>query len=287
MRNAVAAERTRPPVARVMPPWFRAFLWMLERVSPWLGGRVLARFFTTPGRHRTPAWEEELSATGRDRWIAGYHLTEWGPESGAPVVLLHGWEGRGAQLGYFVAPLTAAGVRVLALDGPAHGASPGRNAGPYHFARALCDVQCAVGPFRAAVGHSMGGAALTLALGDGLQLGKAIILGSPSHFTDVRDRYLHMVGAGPRSSQAFHAEMLRRLGLTHDTPSLREIARTQSLPVLVVHDPEDREVPVVDARATAAAYRNARLLELDAGGHRRMLKAPAVIAAVTEFILTD
>ena len=48
----------------------------------------------------------------------------WG--AGPSVLLVHGWEGRGAQLGALVDPLVAAGYRVVALDGPAHGDSPGR-----------------------------------------------------------------------------------------------------------------------------------------------------------------
>ena len=151
-----------------IPQWFRAVLRLVEHLSPWLGGKLTARAFTTPGRHNTPPWEQALAATGRDRMIGALHVTEWGPATGEPVVLLHGWEGRGTQMGFFVEPLVQRGLRVIALDGPAHGASPGTEAGPYHFARALCAVQADVGPFRAAVGHSMGGASITLALHDGL-----------------------------------------------------------------------------------------------------------------------
>jgi pimeloyl-ACP methyl ester carboxylesterase len=188
-------------------------------------------------------------------------------------------------MGFFVEPLVERGLRVIALDGPAHGRTPGKQAGPYHFAQALRGVQTLVGPFRAAIGHSMGGAAITLAVGDGLTVGRIVMLGAPSDFADVRDRYMHWMGAGPRTRAAFHREMMRRLNLTDDAPSLKQIAVGRTTPVLVVHDPEDHEVPVVDGRANATAWTNARLLEPDAGGHRKMLKHPAVVAAVTEFLL--
>lgn len=273
-----------------LPLWFRLTLRILERLSPTLASKLTASLFTTPGRHRTPAWEVTLAAKGRSRTIAGIHTTQWGPEHGEPAILIHGWEGRGTQMGFFVEPLVARGIRVIAVDGPAHGATPGKEGGPYHFARALRALQAELGPFRAAVGHSMGGAAITLALGDGLAVGRIVILGSPADFIEVRDRYLHWMGVGPRTRAAFHRELMRRLGLSGNAPSLQQIAATQSLPVLVVHDPDDpddTEVPVVDGRATAIAYANARLLEMDAGGHRRMLKHPAVVRAVTEFVLGD
>ena len=40
-------------------------------------------------------------------------------------LLVHGWEGRGAQLGSLVGPLVEAGLSVVAFDAPAHGDSPG------------------------------------------------------------------------------------------------------------------------------------------------------------------
>src|SRR5690349_395790 len=80
--------------------------------------------FLTPDRHVRPAREEEVRATGTPlRLGGGLAATAWG--EGPPVLLVHGWAGRGTQLGEFVAPLVAAQRRVVALDAPAHGDSPG------------------------------------------------------------------------------------------------------------------------------------------------------------------
>ena len=46
----------------------------------------------------------------------------------------------------------------------------------------------------------------------------------------------------------------------------------------------DAEVPVSDGHVVAAFWRGARLIEVDVGGHRRMLKSPEVIDAVTRFV---
>ena len=267
-----------------LPFWLPVAFKTLEYFSPALGATIAADLFTTPGRHATPPWEAELERRGRSHRAGPLHYTEWGPETGPAIVLLHGWEGRGTQMGFFVEPLVARGQRVIALDGPAHGASDDTKSGPYHFAKALRDLQAVVGPFHGAIGHSMGGAAITIALGDGLTLDRAVLLGSPADLVEVRDRYLHWMGCGPRTKVCFHFEMLRRLGLDQRARSLRDIAVTQTLPVLVVHDPDDREVPVVDGRSNAAAYPNGRILEPSAGGHRKMLKDAAVVAAVVEFV---
>src|SRR5690606_37822905 len=60
----------------------------------------------------------------------------WGRE-GPLVLALHGWEGRAAQFRTLAARLVPMGYRVLALDAPAHGRSPGREADPVVFADAL------------------------------------------------------------------------------------------------------------------------------------------------------
>jgi len=54
-------------------------------------------------------------------------------------------------------------------------------------------------------------------------------------------------------------------------------------PVFVVHDTDDREVPYADAPRLAAAF-GARLLTTTGLGHRRILYAPEVVAAIVEFI---
>jgi pimeloyl-ACP methyl ester carboxylesterase len=56
------------------------------------------------------------------------------------------------------------------------------------------------------------------------------------------------------------------------------------VPALIVHDRHDAEVPVTDARVIADHWPGARYLEVDVGGHRRMLKAPEVIEAVAAFV---
>src|ERR687889_951115 len=102
----------------------RLFFAVLGRLSPVLAGRLAARLFARPRHHARPDRERELIARGtRVALPDGLHATAWG--AGPTVLLVHGWEGRGAQLGAFVDPLVAAGFRVVALDNPAHGESNG------------------------------------------------------------------------------------------------------------------------------------------------------------------
>ena len=66
-----------------------------------------------------------------------------------------------------------------------------------------------------------------------------------------------------------------------------EIPRlTQRLdvPALVIHDREDREVPMQQGEALAASWRGARLLRTTGLGHKRILEDERVGQAVADFI---
>ena len=88
---------------------------------------------------------------------------QWGRVSDPLVGLVHGWEGRGSQMGAFAAPLVAAGFRVMTFDAPGYGESPGDVAHVPLVARVLVALERQLGPFAALVGHSMGAAAATAA----------------------------------------------------------------------------------------------------------------------------
>src|SRR5712691_2373566 len=98
-------------------------------VAPPLAARFASYLWYRPQRHRPPVREQGL--LGRARHVPMRHagkriaVYDWG--KGPTVMLVHGWSGRGAQLGEFVEPLSGAGYRVVAFDAPAHGHSDGRD----------------------------------------------------------------------------------------------------------------------------------------------------------------
>ena len=283
--RSAGVVRPTPMYDVVAPRWLRVVFATLEWVAPRLGGRLAADIFTTPRSHRTPAWEQAIVSRGRPRVLAdGLHTIEWGDPSAPPVVLYHGWEGRGSQLGAFVDPLVASGMHVIALDGPAHGASGGHRAHPVAFADALVAVGKALGPLRAVVAHSMGGAATGIAVDRGLVVDRIALLGTPAAMHEVLERFCSFIGIPPMIHRHMRAALAERTGVQPDDMDVRIIGPRHSLPVLVVHDVADREVPLGDGRVVAGAWANGRYVEVDVGGHRKMLKAGEVIQRVVEFV---
>jgi pimeloyl-ACP methyl ester carboxylesterase len=203
------------------------------------------------------------------------------------VYLVHGWGGRAEQLGAFVAPLVARGFRVIAMDGPGHGESSGRRSSGVEIGRALADVAAQCGPARGVIAHSLGAAAATFAVREGLRVERLAFVGPPAD-----------PSPGSRASDASSAWRGRDGG---DAPSQRERiqARWDDLPagaaarppspppLLVVHDRDDREVRSADGAAIAAAWPGARLLETEGLGHRRVLRDAAVVGTVAAFLAGD
>ncbi len=132
----MAAGVPAPIVAGVRPDHLRGALALGGRVAPGPAARVAEQLFSRPRRHPKRPWELALAERAEPLVLAGgLRALAWG--EGPVVLLVHGWSGRGTQLAAFVEPLVAAGHRVLALDGSAHGDSPGRLTNLPAFADAL------------------------------------------------------------------------------------------------------------------------------------------------------
>lgn len=266
----------------------RAGFRVLSAVSPRVAAAAAARlFFQAPARRPLADGEREVLARAarRDLGEGRHRLATWRWGDRGPVVLLvHGWGGSAGQMTPFVEPLLGAGFSVVALDAPAHGASAGRTASIPAFAEAMARVADAHGPLAGIVAHSMGGAAFSLAAARGLVARRAVFVGPPSDaLAWFRGfvRYLHLPARAEPALldriEALAGERVERLNSRSLGPSLR-------LPLLVIHDRQDREVPVSDGASVAAAAVDGRLLVTDGLGHRRILRDPGVIAGAVDFL---
>lgn len=253
------------------------------RLAPEESAALAARLFLTPRRHQRPAREVELLRDGTPLRLAGeVSAVAWGV--GPPVLLTHGWEGRGAQLGAFVAPLVAAGRRPIAFDGPAHGDAPGEETNPLHFARALLAVGEELGPLDGVVAHSFSVPATALALDRGLAARRVVLIAGPASIPRVMERWAALVGLPPAIVPRFRERVAERVGLPADDLDIARTAARLRAPALIVHDPADEEVPYADGLVLAASWPGARLLTVHGVGHRRVLRDEATVRETVAFL---
>jgi pimeloyl-ACP methyl ester carboxylesterase len=240
---------------------------------------ALATRLMTPrrlaGAPSTASWE-----TQHELETPAGAVTYWSAGNGAPVLLVHGWEGTHADLDAFVEPLLAQGHRVVALDLPAHGASGGTSVALSAAATALLALGTPCGPFACVVAHSFGCPATAMALERGLAAERVALVATPARYESfVRTMATAFDVDGDALVAAFAAQ-----GVDVTAFDLPRTARGMAVPALLVHSDDDRVVGIGGAEAVAAAWAGSRLVRVHGLGHNRILRDPAVVETVVRFV---
>jgi pimeloyl-ACP methyl ester carboxylesterase len=270
--------------ARVLA--LRAVFTTVGSVAPDIAARWAESIFCTPPRHEPRSGDEAYLATGRRFTVRseGQELAAWEWGEGPTVVLVHGWGSRAGRFSALAGALAGAGFRAVAYDGPAHGRSTGRFASLPEFARALRAVGDAVGPVYGLVGHSLGGAAATLALRDGLGAERVVLLAAPADVIRFSTAFADYLRLPPMTRDAMRRNLEARLQARWDELHLPTIARSLRAGALLLHDRDDEDVPYGHAVEIADAWPGARLVATSGLGHRAILRDPTVIREAVGFL---
>jgi len=269
---------------RRAPAWMRRSIGAVEAVSPEAAARIAATLFFQTRRMR-PGASAAFGLARRFRVpFEGETLAAWSWGRGPTVVLTHGWNGRATQLAPFVEPLVAAGFRVVTFDHVGHGESTGRSSNLGQMTRAL--VRVVEGEERPVglLAHSLGAAAATLALSDGLDAWGAVLIGAPISPEPWVAEMGRMLGLGAPTLARAQATIESKVGRTFDEVYGPTLAARLDLPALIVHDRADREVPAACGERLHEAWADSRLLLTEGLGHRRVLADDEVIAAARDFL---
>lgn len=283
MSEAAPAKSTNVRQVR----WMGAALRLVERASPQLATQAAWKLWTTPRRYPQPERErllleraEELVVT----WSAG-SLRAWSWGEGPLVLLVHGWEGRGAQLGSFVDPLVEAGHRVVAFDGPAHGRSPGSVAHVPAFADAIAAVARSEGHLAGLVAHSMGAAAAGWVL-QTLRVPRAVLIAPPDP-REVLLRFQDLLGFRDDTRERLLERSAQTFGQGLDQFGPERLLGGARTELMLVHDLEDRFVPIEDGLRWREARPEAEWVETVGLGHHRILRDPEVLSRSVDFLARE
>jgi hypothetical protein len=273
----------------------RAALQTAFVVSEELGSNLAERLFTSPHRHPRPERERQVLATGRPfevdvvlrapRWRGAHtRVAAWRWGLGPTALLVHGWEGRGSQLGGFVEPLVAAGMSVVAFDAPAHGDSPGSRLYLADLADTIDDVTAAIGPLHATISHSFGSAAVLVAHARaGIAASRHVMLAPNVLIDDAVHRFAKLVALDDAERAGLEGALAAHNGIAMEALRLERLVGTPDSDLLVFHDREDREVAFRHGERIAGQWPGARLVAPDGLGHRRILRDDAMIREAVAF----
>ncbi|KAJ3334891.1 hypothetical protein HDU93_007117, partial [Gonapodya sp. JEL0774] len=238
----------RPRVARVV-------MYILGQLLPRRTARRVVNMFSRTYRAPPPEAEQRCQKLARIRqypvtaydasfltpyttiyehpdWLKGF---EFGPEesedkkSKGTVLLIHGFSGRGLQFYAFIPPLVEKGYRVIALDMPSSGGSPGKYANPVVFANGLEGF---------------------------VRENDVVTIGTPDSPVDILNRFAQAIGvARTRASRYLKEELQRLISVPLDSATTSFLSQHLFTPLLVIHDTNDKEVPISDGHTIAESAR--------------------------------
>jgi len=223
----------------------------------------------------------DVSENGQALKVYRWKPSSESGRSGDPptIMLVHGWGGSARSMQAFVEPLQKSGCNVVAFDAPAHGASKGTQTTLLNVAASLRGIAGEIGPLHAVVGHSFGGMVLAAAIGDGQRpdnlrtVERLVLIGVPDSLSEILSRYGEHIRLAPAARPHLKARIEKRAGRSVDMLSTGSFIAASQIPTLVIHDNQDREVPVADGRAIADRAPVSKFLATEGLGHRRILRS--------------
>lgn len=239
----------------------------------------------TPRRYTRPSWEERLLVNGRRRELI-HQAVAWEFGDGPPVLLTHGWEGRGAQLGCFVEPLLRREMGIIVVDGPGHGASAAEYCHWPDYADALIDA-AAGRTLAAVVAHSLGGLAAGFGLAGGLAFERLALLAAPRSVIPEFERFARWRNLPVEHLPLLHTAVEQRIGAPLRFLDLAHHASQLVMPALVIHDRNDPIVPFDVAQDLGEALADAEVTISQGLGHRGMLYDPDCVEKVVAFVTRE
>jgi pimeloyl-ACP methyl ester carboxylesterase len=209
--------------------------------------------------------------------IAVYH---WG-KAGRRILLVHGWGGKAAQFFSFVGPLLDSGFEVIAFDAPAHGASCGSFASGPAFARAARTV--AGDAVHGIIAHSLGAAGSSIALAQGLRANRVVFLAPAALIELLLQEFIRL----RQIPETVAAELRQRFAARYSAEivSVPLLARRFDAPVLIFHDPDDRDLPFSHSESVAAVWPGADLIAAAGAGHWRIMRDQSIIERTIRFLI--
>jgi pimeloyl-ACP methyl ester carboxylesterase len=215
---------------------------------------------------------------GTENDVEEVAVYRWG-KADRRILLVHGWGGKAAQFFSFVGPLLESGFEVIGFDAPAHGLSSGAFASGPAFARAARMI--AGGAVHGIIAHSLGAAGTVIALAQSLVAERVVFLSPASFIELLLEEFIRL----RQIPEPVAIELRQRFAAryTAEIVSIPLMVTAFRIPVLIFHDPNDRDIPFLHGEAIATAWPGAELVPASVG-HWRIMRDRTVIERTVQFL---
>ena len=281
-------KKNTSPVLRI-PTWIRFGVWLSQQLSTSLATQLALYLFFRPQRFKRPVREQVMHEHALqtscyvpeiDKVIQVFRFAGKGPK----VLLLHGWSGRGTQLFAFADELRKSNAEVVTFDMPAHGQSLGNKTNIVELVACIKEVHAKYGPFDHAIAHSMGSMALLRALRDGILMKSVAIIGSGDKIRNVFYRFSEQLQFSDKVTEQMIQAVEKKFGMNLESYSSSMSLEHLEMPLLIVHDKDDKETPFIYSKDLHEIANNSELLLTSGLGHHRILRDSKTVQRIVQFI---
>jgi predicted alpha/beta hydrolase family esterase len=245
---------------------------LLSFVFPKKASQLAYAFFSEPregklSKDKLPEILQEAQSEMFQLQEDSFHTYTW-KGNDTVILLVHGWESNASRWENLLPYLKKSGSTIIAIDGPAHGLSSGKEFNIPQYAEF---IHIAVEKFKPQylIGHSIGGKTClyyqSVYQNDALK--KMVILGAPSDFKIILNNYITLLSLNTKISKALENHYLDAFKLKLDLFSGKLFASKIKTKGFIAHDVDDTVVLFEEGKKIAGAWENAIFIETKGLGH--------------------
>lgn len=245
---------------------------LLSFIFPKKASQVAYAFFSEPreGKLYKNNLPEILLETETEtfQYKDNYFQTYTWKGNATVILLVHGWESNASRWENLLPYLKKSGSTIIAIDGPAHGLSSGKE---FNIPKYAEFIHVAVQKFKPQyiIGHSMGGKTCLYyqSLYQNKDVQKMVILGAPSDFRIILNNYIALLSLNATISKGLEDHYLNHFKLKLEDFTSRLFASKVNVKGLIAHDVDDTVVSFQEGKKIAGAWKNAVFIETKGLGH--------------------
>jgi len=261
--------------------------------APKFFAKRAVNLFYTPRKMPAFKLEKRLSDSAKTYSVntseGNINVYHWGEEFEDIVFFIHGWEGRGTQVHKFLKPLLEKNIGVVAFDGPAHGKSEGKQTTLPKFSEAANDVFQSLDNKGNVyiLAHSFGVGAAALAIKSGLKPKKAVFIAPPYSVQNVVNNFARFLHIPEKVAEYMHDFMETKTwhNMERDKLCFITLAEYIDMPLLIIHDKEDRYIAYEDGVKVHELCENSQMISTTKLGHTRILSDRTIVDKTVNFLI--
>lgn len=281
--------KNKPNLVIEVPKYIRTSARAMSYVSDKWVIRFAYKLFISPVRFPTPEREKGMDAfsikyplilpqSGKDILVYEYG------EGQKTALLVHGWSGRGTQLFAIANLLKMRGYKVISFDAPGHGKSSKTKTHLLEFMETVTFLDEKFQGFDVIVGHSLGAVTTLNCLARGVRAQKAVAISSGDNMVDVLRDFVKKIGLKEKIVVKLQRYFEHKLHNKMADYHVAEQAKKINVPVLLIHDKNDLDVPYQSSVEIHQSMSNATLLLTEKLGHRKILGDENVLKNIANFL---